>query len=85
MDPRRLLARLVRGDLANVSFSDMRRLVEAFGVELRRTSGSHHIFIHPEFRELLNLQEVRGQAKPHQIRQFLRLVERYGLRMENER
>ena len=62
----------------------MRRLVEAFGFELRRTSGSHHVFSHPEVRELLNLQEVRGQTKPYQIRQFLRLVERYALRLEDE-
>ncbi len=83
MESSRLLARLARGDLANVSFSDMRRLVESFGFELRRTSGSHHVFAHSEVRELLNLQEVRGQAKPYQIRQFLRLVERYGLTMED--
>ena len=85
MDPRRLLARLARGDLANVSFSDVRRLVESFGFELRRTSGSHHIFVHPDVPELLNLQEVRGQAKPYQVRQFLRLVERYALRLEDLR
>ena len=85
MDPRRLLARLARGDVANVSFSDMRGLVEALGFELRRTSGSHHVFVHPAVRELVNLQEVRGQAKPYQVRQFLRLVERYALRMEDRR
>jgi len=84
VDPRRLLARIARGDLANVSFSDMRRLLEAFGFELRRTSGSHHVFAHPDVPELVNVQEVRGQAKPYQIRQFLRLVERYALRMEPE-
>ena len=85
MDPRRLLARLARGDVANVSYSDMTRLVEAFGFELRRTSGSHHVYAHREVRELLNLQDVGGQAKPYQIRQFLRLVERYALRMEEPR
>ena len=84
MDQRRLLARLARGDVANVSFSDMRRLVESFGFELRRTSGSHHIFVHAEVPELLNLQDVRGQAKPYQVRQFLRLVERYALETEEE-
>jgi predicted RNA binding protein YcfA (HicA-like mRNA interferase family) len=85
MDSRRLLARLARGAVANVSFSDMKRLVEAFGFELRRTSGSHHIFSHPDVPELLNLQEVRGEAKPYQIRQLLRLVERYALELEEER
>lgn len=83
MNPRRLLARVARGDVANVSFADMQRLVEAFGFELRRTSGSHHVFAHPDIGELLNLQEVRGQAKPYQIRQFVRLVERYALSLEN--
>ena len=85
MDERRLVTRLARGDLANVSFADMCRLAEAFGFELRRTSGSHHVFAHPMVRELVNLQDVRGQAKPYQIRQFLRLVERYGLNLEDER
>jgi predicted RNA binding protein YcfA (HicA-like mRNA interferase family) len=65
VNPRRLLARLARGDVANVSFSDMRRLVESFGFDLQPTSGSHHIFVHPEIRELVNLQEVRGHAKPY--------------------
>ena len=69
--------------LPNVSFADMQRLVEAFGFELRRTSGSHHVFVHPNISELLNLQEVRGQAKPYQIRQFVRLVERYALNLED--
>jgi len=50
---------------------------------LRRTS--HHVFVHPDVRELLNLQDVRGQAKPYEVRQFLRLVERYGLNLEDER
>ncbi|OFW72936.1 MAG: hypothetical protein A2Y55_10180 [Actinobacteria bacterium RBG_16_68_12] len=68
-----------------ISFSDVRRLVESFGFELRRTRGGHHMFVHPEVPELLNLQEVRGEAKPYQIRQFLRLVERYALSLEGER
>jgi hypothetical protein len=58
------------------------RLVEAFGFELKRVSGSHHIFAHADVLELVNLQEVDGQAKPYQIRQFLKLVERYSLELE---
>ena len=33
--------------------------------------------------ELLNLQNVGGEAKPYQIRQFLRLLERYNVIMED--
>jgi hypothetical protein len=35
--------------------------------------------------EQVNLQEVAGKAKPYQIRQLLRLVERYNLRLEAKR
>jgi hypothetical protein len=52
---------------------------------LRRTSGSHHAFAHPAVTELLNLLDVKGQAKPYQIRQFLRLVERYALSLEADK
>ena len=68
-----------------MSFTDLCRLVRAFGFELRRTSGSHHIFMHRDVPELLNLQSVRGQAKPYQIRQLIRLVERYALTMESDK
>ena len=51
----------------------------------RTASGSHHIFVHPKVRELVNLQEVRGKAKPYQVGQFLQLVEKYNLRMEDEK
>ena len=59
-------------------------LVEGFGFRLSRRSGSHHIFVHPDIPELVNLQEVKGQAKPYQMRQFLRLVERYSLKLKED-
>jgi predicted RNA binding protein YcfA (HicA-like mRNA interferase family) len=68
----------------NVRFGEMVALAEAFGFRLSRVKGSHHIFVHPQVRELINLQDVDGKAKPYQIRQFLRLVERYNLTMEDE-
>ncbi len=46
--------------------------------------GSHHIFIHSNIPELLNLQNVKGKAKPYQIKQLLQLIERYDLKEENE-
>jgi predicted RNA binding protein YcfA (HicA-like mRNA interferase family) len=58
---------------------------KGFGFRLARVTGSHHAFQHPGVPELVNVQEVRGEAKPYQIRQFLRLVERYNLRLEDER
>jgi len=80
---RKLLQKILSGS-RNIQFDEMTALVEAFGFRLSRVKGSHHIFVHPQVRELVNLQNVNGKAKPYQIRQFLRLVERYNLKMENE-
>jgi predicted RNA binding protein YcfA (HicA-like mRNA interferase family) len=82
VNKRKLLKKTLTGS-RNIRFSDMITLVEAFGFHLSRTSGSHHIFAHANVRKLVNLQEVGGQAKPYQIRQFFKLVERYNLRMED--
>jgi hypothetical protein len=82
--PEKLLRRLKRGDLANVRYSDLSRLLQALGFQQARRSGSHAIFAHPENPEQVNLQNVRGQANPYQIRQCLRLCERYNLRLGDE-
>jgi hypothetical protein len=81
---RKLLEKLAQGHVKNVSFRDFVTLVEGFGFREVRQQGSHHVFARAQVSELLNLQEVRGEAKPYQIRQFLRLVERYNLRLEDE-
>jgi predicted RNA binding protein YcfA (HicA-like mRNA interferase family) len=80
---RRLLERVLFSP-TNVRFGDMVTLVEAFGFHLSRIRGSHHIFVHPHVRELVNLQDVKGQAKPYQVKQFLSLVERYNLELGDE-
>jgi len=81
MNHRKLLQQVLAGS-KNVRFNDMIGLIEAFGFELSRVNGSHHIFKHPDVRELVNLQNANGQAKPYQVRQFLKLVEKYNLELE---
>ena len=78
MKKQKLLAKVLSGS-RNITFGEMVTLVEAFGFRLSRVSGSHHIFTRSDIAELVNLQEVRGMAKPYQIRQFLKIVERYNL------
>ena len=71
--------RLVRRGSYNLSFDDLVRLANAFGFVHARTSGSHRIFSHPELPGMLNLQPDGHQAKPYQVRQLVKLVEKYGL------
>jgi predicted RNA binding protein YcfA (HicA-like mRNA interferase family) len=82
MNEQKLLEKILSGS-KNIRFNDFVGLVEAFGFDLSRVHGSHHIFEHPDVPELLNLQNSKGQAKPYQIRQFLQLVERYSLELED--
>jgi predicted RNA binding protein YcfA (HicA-like mRNA interferase family) len=80
----KILQKILAGS-KNIRFSDMIELVEGFGFRLSRTDGSHNIFAHPDIPELVNLQEVKGQAKPYQMRQFLKLIERHSLRLEEDK
>ncbi len=81
MNRRKLLQKIMASP-ANVRFEDMVHLVDGFGFRLLRVSGSHHIFGHPIISEQINLQNVGSEAKPYQIRQFLRIVERYNLTLQ---
>ena len=83
MNNRKRLRKLIASP-QNVRFGEMVTLVQAFGFRLLRTSASHHIFGRSGISEQLNLQDVNGKAKPYQIRQFLNIVERYNLTLEDD-
>jgi predicted RNA binding protein YcfA (HicA-like mRNA interferase family) len=76
--------RAVLAGSRNVRFEDALRLAEAFGFAVRRVRGSHHILLHPDLQQGLNLQPgADGKAKPYQLRQLADLVERHGLRLKD--
>jgi len=83
MKRRKLLQKIIGGS-KNIRFTEMVNLIEGFGFKLSRTDGSHHIFTRPDISELVNLQDIKGQAKPYQIRQFLKLVEKHNLKLEDK-
>ena len=83
MKKQKLLQKLLSGH-KNVRFSEAVALAKAFGFQLDRINGSHHIFIHENIPELLNLQNVKGKAKPYQVRQMLQLIETHNLQLEEE-
>jgi predicted RNA binding protein YcfA (HicA-like mRNA interferase family) len=79
----KLIQKLLSGS-KNIRFSEAQTAVEAFGFQLTRVSGSHHIYTHPDVPGLINLQNVNGKAKPYQIKQFFEIVERYNLQFEEK-
>ena len=78
---KKILAKVLAGS-RNIAFSDFVLLVEGFGFHLSRLSGSHHIFVHDDVKELVNLQDVNGQIKPYQVKQLMQLIERYNLSLK---
>ena len=83
MSPQKLLQKALSSP-ANLRFEEACSLARAFGFHLSRVRGSHHIFAHPSVRELVNLQEVKGKAKPYQVKQLLALVDGYNLSLGGE-
>ncbi len=84
MNERQKILQKVLNNPKNVRFLEVKSIVEAFGFKLSRISGSHHIFTHSNLSEIVNLQNVNGRAKSYQVKQFLRLVERYNLELKEK-
>lgn len=63
----------------NVRFETLCQAVELFGFKFKGGKGSHKIFVKEGVKELLNFQNVSGKAKPYQLKQFLKIVEKYNL------
>ena len=81
MNKRRLLQKIV-ASTKNIKFGDLTALLEALGFVEDRINGSHHVFKHPNVMELVNIQNVHGEAKPYQVRQVVELIEAYNLTLD---
>ncbi|MEW6685171.1 MAG: type II toxin-antitoxin system HicA family toxin [Candidatus Edwardsbacteria bacterium] len=68
----------------NVRFEVLCKGVESFGFRFRGGKGSHRIYVKDGVREMLNFQNVKGGAKPYQVKQFLKIVEKYKLLEEED-
>ena len=65
-----------------MDFDDLIRLLQMLDFKEIGGRGSHRVFVHAGVDEILTLQEVRGQAKPYQVRQVLTLIRQYNLDVE---
>ena len=81
MDKRRLFEK-IKNNPKNVRFNDLCNAAEAFGFRFKGGKGSHRIFVKDNVPEFLNFQNVGGRAKPYQVKQFIRIVEKYNLTTE---
>ncbi|OCC16579.1 toxin HicA [Dissulfuribacter thermophilus] len=66
----------------DVKFTDLVSILLHYGFVEVRSKGSHRIFKHPSWNGILTLQEIRGKAKPYQVRQAIKAIEE--VKHENE-
>jgi len=71
--------RKFKGRPANVRFEEVCKAAEIFGFKFKGGKGSQRTFARAGVKELLNFQNVRGMAKPYQVREFIRIIENYNL------
>ena len=63
---------------ASWNFTKLCQLLQRLGFEMR-ISGSHHFFRKPDVAEAINLQPQRGKAKPYQVRQARKVLQKNNL------
>ena len=81
MDKNSVYAELKRNP-GNVRFNRLCNAAELFGFRYRGGKGSHVIYRREGMREMLNFQNVGGWAKPYQVRQLLKIIDKYNLLKE---
>jgi predicted RNA binding protein YcfA (HicA-like mRNA interferase family) len=80
----RTLERILLGfSDANISFEDLRRLLNDLGFSERR-KGNHHIFVRQGVEEIVNIQPRGSEAKLYQVKQVRNIVLKYKLTSSNE-
>lgn len=81
--PPKLYALLLQSTDRSVDFRDFLAMIEAFGFTHIRTKGSHRSYAHPACNALLVVQPKGKDAKRYQVREFLGIVEAYGLNLDD--
>ena len=67
----------IRANPKNVSFSHLERICEHFFGKARQKGTSHRVYKTPWPGDpRVNIQNNKGKAKPYQVRQVLKAIER---------
>ncbi|MES0490627.1 MAG: type II toxin-antitoxin system HicA family toxin [Leptospirales bacterium] len=73
----------IRKNQKNIKFSDLQKLLLSLDFQLKRISGSHHIYSHARIVVAVNIQPDGPNAKPYQVKQLLKIIEKYGLKRDD--
>ena len=71
------LVEAMRKNPRDVAFSSLARVCDAYFGEPRQKGSSHRVYRMPwEGDPRVNIQDDRGRAKPYQVRQVLKAIDR---------
>ncbi|CAD6490283.1 MAG: hypothetical protein EMLJLAPB_00062 [Candidatus Argoarchaeum ethanivorans] len=84
MDKARILEELKRNS-KKIRFKRLCTVAEVFGFRFKGGRGSHRIYVRDGIDEMLNFQNVSGKVKPYQVKQLIKIIEKYNLLKEDER
>jgi virulence-associated protein VapD len=62
----------------NISFSDLRSVLDRIGFECR-IKGDHFIYTKDGVEEIINIQPLGSRAKPYQVKQVREIILKYRL------
>ena len=79
--PEKLFAK-IKNNPQDIRFDEICKIAEVFGFRCKGGKGSHKVYSRKGIPEILNFQNVKGRAKPYQIKQFLKIIEDYNLTMK---
>jgi predicted RNA binding protein YcfA (HicA-like mRNA interferase family) len=72
----------MRGEVTSIAFRDLIQLLFDLGFHESGGRGSHRVFTRLGVRELVNLQNEGGDAKPYQVRQIAKIIRQYNMQLE---
>ena len=84
MNDRSRLLEFLKKNPKNIRFNKLCKIAEKFGFKFRGGKGSHRIYVKKGIKEMLNFQNVHGKAKPYQVRQLIKVIEKYNLLEEKD-
>lgn len=63
-------------------FADFQKLLLAHGFRLDRVRGSHEVYVRDDVPEHITIQPNGKEAMDYQIRDFLRIVREYDIKLD---
>ena len=77
--------RILRRRIQNLPFFELGRVCDRFFGEPRQSRGSHRVYRTPWPGDpRVNIQDANGMAKPYQIRQVIKAIEKLGSENQEE-